>query len=39
LALTGIVAYAAASTGFYQSVAATPLIWVIMLARSGSSWL
>jgi uncharacterized protein len=34
-ALTGIVAYAAASTGFYQSVAATPLIWVIMLAPLG----
>jgi FtsH-binding integral membrane protein len=35
LVLTGIVAYAAASSGFYQSVAATPLIWVIMLAPLG----
>jgi uncharacterized protein len=32
LALTGIVAYLAASTGFYASIAATPLIWVVMLA-------
>jgi FtsH-binding integral membrane protein len=35
LALTGIVAYAAASSGFYQSFAATPMIWVIMLAPLG----
>ena len=26
LALTGIVAYAAAASGFYQAIAATPLI-------------
>jgi len=32
LALTGIVAYAVASTGFYQRIASTPLIWIVMLA-------
>jgi uncharacterized protein len=35
LALTGIVAYAAAASGFYQAVAATPLIWIVMLAPLG----
>jgi uncharacterized protein len=35
LALTGIVAYVAASSGFYQAVAATPLIWIVMLAPLG----
>jgi hypothetical protein len=35
LALTGIVAYAAAVSGFYQSIAGTPLIWVVMLAPLG----
>jgi FtsH-binding integral membrane protein len=35
LALTGIVAYAAAASGFYQSIANTPLIWVVMLAPLG----
>jgi hypothetical protein len=35
LALTGVVAYAAAASGFYQSVAATPLIWIVMLAPLG----
>src|SRR4051795_6641505 len=35
LALTGIVAYAAAVSGFYQSIAGTPLIWIIMLAPLG----
>ncbi len=32
LALTGLVAYAAVATGFYQQIAGTPLIWVVMLA-------
>jgi FtsH-binding integral membrane protein len=32
LTLTGLVAYAAVATGFYQQIAATPLIWVVMLA-------
>src|ERR1700731_2330269 len=32
LALTGVVAYAAAASGFYQSIAGTPLIWIVMLA-------
>jgi uncharacterized protein len=32
LAITGLVAYFAASTGFYASIARTPLIWVVMLA-------
>src|SRR6202163_4644144 len=35
LALTGIVAYAAASSGFYQRIAGTPLIWIVMLAPLG----
>jgi FtsH-binding integral membrane protein len=35
LALTGIVAYAAAASGFYQAIAATPLIWLLMLAPLG----
>ena len=35
LALTGIVAYVFANSGFYDQVAATPLIWVIMLAPLG----
>jgi uncharacterized protein len=32
LCLTGVVAIAAVASGFYQSIAATPLIWVVMLA-------
>jgi FtsH-binding integral membrane protein len=32
LALTGLVAYAAAASGFYQSIAETGLIWIVMLA-------
>ena len=32
LGVTGLVAYAAVATGFYQQIAATPLIWVVMLA-------
>jgi FtsH-binding integral membrane protein len=32
LAVTGLVAYVAVATGFYQQIAATPLIWVVMLA-------
>ncbi len=35
LALTGIVAYFAASSGFYASIANTPLVWVVMLAPVG----
>jgi FtsH-binding integral membrane protein len=35
LALTGIVAYVAAVSGFYQEIAGTPLIWVVMLAPLG----
>src|SRR3981081_3248362 len=35
LALTGIVAYAAAASGFYYQIASTPLMWVIMLAPLG----
>jgi len=36
LAVTGLVAYAAVTTGFYQQVAGTPLIWLIMLAPLGA---
>jgi FtsH-binding integral membrane protein len=32
---TGIVAYAAAASGFYQAIAGTPLIWLVMLAPLG----
>jgi FtsH-binding integral membrane protein len=35
LALTGIVAYAAAAFGLYQAIAATPLIWLVLLAPLG----
>ena len=35
LALTGIVAYVFAQSGYYVQVAHTPLIWVIMLAPLG----
>jgi FtsH-binding integral membrane protein len=35
LALTGVVAYAAAASGLYQAIAATPLIWLVMLAPLG----
>jgi FtsH-binding integral membrane protein len=32
LALTGAVAYFAIVSGFYQAIAATPLVWLVMLA-------
>jgi hypothetical protein len=32
LAITGLVAYVAAVSGFYASIAHTPLLWVVMLA-------
>ena len=35
LALTGIVAYVFAQSGFYASIAQTPLIWLVMLAPLG----
>jgi len=35
LALTGIVAYVAAYSGFYASIARTPLVYVVMLAPLG----
>src|SRR6202162_2062597 len=35
LALTGIDAHGAAASGFYQSIASTPLIWLVMLAPLG----
>jgi uncharacterized protein len=36
LGVTGFVAYAAVATGFYQQIAGTPLIWLIMLAPLGA---
>src|SRR5438270_11353738 len=36
LGLTGLVAYAAVASGFYQQIAGTPLIWLIMLAPLGA---
>jgi FtsH-binding integral membrane protein len=35
LALTGIVAYIAAASGFYASIAHTPAIWLVILAPLG----
>lgn len=35
LALTGIVAYGALVSGFYQAIYGTPLIWLVMLAPLG----
>ncbi len=35
LAVTGVVAYFSVATGIYQQIAATPLIWVVMLAPLG----
>jgi FtsH-binding integral membrane protein len=35
LALTGVVAYWAAASGFYESIAGTPLFWLILLAPLG----
>jgi FtsH-binding integral membrane protein len=35
LALTGIVAYAAAASGLYTSISGTPLLWVVVLAPFG----
>jgi FtsH-binding integral membrane protein len=35
LALTGLVAYAAAVSGFYQAIAGTAVIWIVMLAPLG----
>ena len=32
IGLTGLVAYLATATGFYQQIAGTPLIWLVMLA-------
>lgn len=32
LALTGVVAYGAASSGLYAAIAGTPLLWLVMLA-------
>jgi uncharacterized protein len=35
LTLTGLVAYAAAASGFYQAIAGTPVLWIVMLAPLG----
>ena len=35
LGLTGVVAYTSFTTGLYQQIAGTPLIWVVMLAPLG----
>jgi uncharacterized protein len=36
LSLTGLVAYAAVATGFYQQITGTPLMWVVLLAPFGA---
>jgi uncharacterized protein len=36
LAVTGVVAAAAVATGFYQAIAATPVIWLVLLAPLGA---
>jgi FtsH-binding integral membrane protein len=38
VALTGIVAYVAAQSGIYASLAQTPLIWVVVLAPIALVW-
>jgi len=35
LALTGIVAYFAASSGLYRAIFGTPLYWIVLLAPLG----
>ncbi|HWI28780.1 MAG TPA: Bax inhibitor-1/YccA family protein [Stellaceae bacterium] len=35
LALTGVVAYVAAASGFYASIAGSPLFWLVVLAPLG----
>src|SRR5579859_8248586 len=35
LALTGIVAFVAANSGFYASIARTPVMWLVILAPLG----
>jgi Inhibitor of apoptosis-promoting Bax1 len=35
LGISGIVAYLAVSTGLYQQIVGTPLIWIVMLAPLG----
>lgn len=35
LMLTALVAYTAAVSGFYQAIAGTPLLWIVMLAPLG----
>jgi hypothetical protein len=35
LGMSGIVAYGAITTGFYQQIVGTPLIWIVMLAPLG----
>ncbi len=35
LILTGVAAYAAASSGLYATIAGTPLLWLVMLAPFG----
>ena len=35
LAISGLVSYVSVSTGFYQQIAGTPLIWIVMLAPLG----
>jgi hypothetical protein len=39
LALTGIVAYFAAESGLFASIAATPLIWLVIFAPLGFAFL
>jgi FtsH-binding integral membrane protein len=36
LGISGLIAYFAVTTGFYQQIAGTPLIWVVMLAPLGA---
>ena len=36
LGVTGLAAYAAVATGFYQQIAGTPLIWLVMLTPLGA---
>src|ERR1700682_4859121 len=35
IGISGLVVYLAVATGFYQQIAGTPLIWIVVLAPPG----
>ena len=36
IGISGLVVYLAVATGFYQQIAGTPLIWIVVLAPPGA---